>query len=179
MLFTGHGDSGYTRVIGGPSLLKCDARLEALGALDEAQAHLGLVRAMIAGSIWAESVRMVQSDLQLLMAECATAPGTHGCIPGQYITDEHVNRLECEMNTWDDSTGGFRSLVIPGDTVLEAQLHLARTAIRRAERRVVALRQDDGISNPTTLIYLNRLSSWVYGLAMMVGASTTTPSVVM
>lgn len=179
MLFTGHGDAGYTSVIGGPSLPKCDTRLEALGALDEAQAHLGLVRAMVTGSPWAESIRMVQSDLQLLMAECATAPAPHGGIPTQYITQEHVNRLEDELTTWDGSTGGFRGLLIPGDSILEAQLHLARTAIRRAERRVVALRQDDGIANAIILPYLNRLSSWVYGLAMMVGASAVIPSVVM
>ncbi len=171
MLFTGHGDAGYTSVIGGPSLLKCDTRLEALGALDEAQAHLGLVRAMLADSPWTESIKMVQGDLQLLMAECATAP--HDNASGHYITDAHLHRLEQELDEWDSSTGGFRGLLIPGDSVLEAQLHLARTAIRRAERRVVALRQNDGIANPLILPYLNRLSSWVYGLAMMVGTVVT------
>jgi cob(I)alamin adenosyltransferase len=172
MLFTGHGDAGYTSVIGGPSLLKCDARLEALGALDEAQAHLGLVRAMLVDSPWTESIKAVQSDLQLLMAECATSPAPHG-VPGQYITGDHMARLERELAEWDSSTGGFTGLLIPGDSVLEAQLHLARTAIRRAERRVVALQQNDGIASPLILPYLNRLSSWVYGLALMVGAVAT------
>jgi cob(I)alamin adenosyltransferase len=169
MLFTGHGDSGYTSVIGGPSLPKCDTRLEAIGALDEAQAHLGLVRAMLSGSPWSDSVRMIQSDLQLLMAECATPPHSTGS--GQYVTEEHVKRLEDELAVWDDSTGGFQGLLIPGDSVLDAQLHLARTAIRRAERRAVALQQDGGIASPTILPYLNRLSSWIFGLAMMVGTA--------
>lgn len=166
MLFTGHGDAGYTSIIGGPSLLKCDARLEAIGALDEAQAHLGLIRAMLAGSPWTESIRFVQADLQLLMAECATAPTARGDAADPFITEDHVRRLEGELAAWDDCVGGFRGLVTPGDSILDAQLHLARTAIRRAERKVVALHQDGGIANPIILTYLNRLSSWVYGLTM-------------
>jgi len=171
MLYTGHGDLGYTDVIGGPSLLKCDARLEAVGALDEAQAHLGLVRAMLAETPWAESVRLVQADLALLTAECATTPTDDST---RYISETHVTRLECELLSWESaaadapSPGGF---VTPGDSVLDAQLHLARTAIRRAERRAVALHQGGGIENPVLLTYLNRLSSWVYGLAIVVGAS--------
>jgi cob(I)alamin adenosyltransferase len=168
MLFTGHGDLGYTDVIGGPSLLKCDARLEAVGALDEAQAHLGLVRAMLAETAWAEPIRLVQADLALLMAECATTPTGDST---RYISEAHVTRLECELLSWEadaPSPGGF---VTPGDSVLDAQLHLARTAIRRAERRAVALHQSGGIENPVLLTYLNRLSSWVFGLAIVVGAS--------
>ena len=173
MLFTGHGDAGYTSVIGGPSLLKCDTRLEALGALDEAQAHLGLVRAMLADSPWTESIKSVQSDLQLLMAECATSATPQGNVPVQFITYDDIKRLEDDLTAWDSYTGGFSGLLIPGDSILEAQLHLARTAIRRAERRVVALQQDNGIGNLLVLPYLNRLSSWVYGLALMVGAVVT------
>ena len=173
MLFTGHGDEGYTSVIGGSSLLKCDARLEALGALDEAQAHLGLVRAMVAGCGWAESIKMVQSDLQLLMAECATPSGSFSC--ERYVTSAHVTRLEQELTEWDERTGGFGGLLIPGDSVLEAQLHLARTAIRRAERRVVALQQSECAANPNILPYLNRLSSWVYGLTIMAGDCAASP----
>lgn len=175
MLFTGHGDEGYTSVIGGSSLLKCDARLEALGALDEAQAHLGLIRAMVAGCPWTgkEKIKMVQSDLQLLMAECATPSGSDSC--ERYVTAAHVTRLEQELTEWDEYTGGFGGLLIPGDSVLEAQLHLARTAIRRAERRVVALQQNECAANPNILPYLNRLSSWVYGLTMIVGACAASP----
>lgn len=166
MLFTGHGDAGYTRIIGGPSLLKCDARLEAIGALDEAQAHLGLIRAMLKGSPWTQPIRFVQSDLHLLTAECATAQTARGDAPAPLITEDHVRRLEGELAAWDDCAGGLRGFVTPGDSILDAHLHLARTAIRRAERKVVALHHDGGIANPTILTYLNRLSSWVYGLTM-------------
>lgn len=171
MLFTRHGDAGYTDVIGNTSLLKCDARLEALGALDEAQAHLGLIRAILKDSPWIEPIKAVQVDLHLLMAECATIPVASA--NWQYITEDHIRRLEEELVKWDGMTGGFHGLVIPGDSVLDAQLHLARTAIRQAERRVVALQQDNGIASPLVVPYLNRLSSWIYGLTMVVGAVTT------
>lgn len=174
MLFTGYGDSGYTSVIGGPSLLKCDVRLEALGALDEAQAHLGLARALLAGNSPSESLRRVQSDLHLLMADCATVPLSP--ISGSYLTDEHVRHLEADIACWEEAMGGFRGLMIPGDTVLGAHLHIARTAIRRAERQVVALQQDGGISGPAILTYLNRLSSWVYALAVIAESDTPLPS---
>ena len=165
MLFTGCGDSGYTSVIGGPSLLKCDVRLEALGALDEAQAHLGLARALLAGNPSAESLKRVQADLHLLMADCATVP-LHPA-SGAYLTEEHVRYLEADLACWEAAMDGPRGLMMPGDTVLGAHLHIARTAIRRAERQVVALQQNGGIRGTTVLTYLNRLSSWVYALAVM------------
>lgn len=172
MLFTGYGDEGYTRVIGGPSLLKCDVRLEALGALDEAQAHLGLARALLADNPSANCLKRVQSDLHLLMADCATVP--HGDSAGSYLTEDHVKHLEVDLACWEETVGGSRGLTIPGDTVLGAHLHLARTAIRRAERQVVALHQGGGISGPTILTYLNRLSSWVYALALTAESSVVT-----
>lgn len=170
MLFTRHGDLGYTEVIGGPALLKCDARLECVGALDEAQAHLGLVRAMLSETAWAGPIKLVQADLQLLTAECATTPTGD---TARFITDAHVSRLESELLAWEAGNLCPSGFVTPGDSVLDAQLHLARTAIRRAERRAVALHQSGGISNPVLLTYLNRLSSWVFGLSIVVGASRT------
>jgi cob(I)alamin adenosyltransferase len=163
MLFTGYGDGGYTSVIGGPSLLKCDVRLEALGALDEAQAHLGLARALAVNPA-ADCLKRVQSDLHLLMADCATV---HSDRANARLGQEHVVRLEAELASWEEILGGFHGLSIPGDTLLGAHLHVARTAIRRAERQAVALHQDGGIGSEVILTYLNRLSSWVYALAMM------------
>lgn len=184
MLFTGQGDAGYTSVIGGASLLKCDVRLEALGALDEAQAHLGLARAL-ASSPTADSLKRVQSDLRLLMADCATVHSGDTAIgdvsrppsaPRSYLTEQHVMRLEDELASWEKSLGGFHQLTIPGDTLLGAHLHVARTAIRRAERQAVALDQTGGIDSPTALAYLNRLSSWVYALATIAESQDTLPA---
>ncbi len=166
MLYTGHGDAGYTHVIGGPSLLKCDARVEALGALDEAQAHLGLARALLLGSPRAADIARVQADLRLLMADIAVVSGAPG-----FLTPVHLQALEDDLRAWEGDAGGFRGFVAPGETVPGAHLHLARTVIRRAERQIVALAQAEGEAPPLILRYLNRLSSWVYALCLLVDAA--------
>jgi len=166
MLYTGHGDAGYTHVIGGPTLLKCDARVEALGALDEAQAHLGLARALLTGTPWVVPIGRVQATLRLVMADIATvADGDHAA---PYLSTDHLQALEDDLTVWDVRTGGFGGLVAPGDSVPGAHLHLARTVIRRAERKIVALSQSGHRVHQLTLSYLNRLSSWVYALCLLV-----------
>jgi cob(I)alamin adenosyltransferase len=165
MLYTGHGDGGFTNLIGGPPLPKCDRRLEAIGALDEAQASLGLARALLAESPWPAAIARVQADLRLLMAELASPQA-----PGAWLTDEHLARLEADLRAWDV---GFRGFITPGDSVGGAHLHIARTVIRRAERQVVGLAQaGDGVP-PLVVQYLNRLSSWIYALALCVDADDT------
>ena len=160
MFFTGRGDLGITSVIGGPALPKCNVRLEALGALDEAQSYLGLARSLLLHTSFAEPILRVQHDLTLLMTECAMA--SRG---DPLITDKHTARLEKDMALWKESAGGFRGFTVSGDTIAGAHIHFARTVIRRAERRVVALLQSGGQVSPEMLAYLNRLSSWAYMLA--------------
>ena len=172
MLYTGHGDAGYTHVIGGDSLPKSDARLEALGALDEAQAHLGLARALLTGTQWHSSIMRVQADLRLLMGDIATVTSRTA-----YLTNDHLQALESDLQAWDALTGGFTGFTAPGNTVSGAHLHLARTVIRRAERKIVALFQGGNSVNSLTLTYLNRLSSWVYALCLLVDSPTLTEAV--
>ena len=172
MLYTGHGDAGFTRVIGGSPLPKSDARMEALGALDEAQAHLGLARALLAGTPWSAPIQRVLMDLRLAMADIATMAGGT-C----YLTITHLQTLEDDLCAWDALTGGFPGLITPGGTVPGAHLHLARTVIRRAERKIVALAQSGADIHPLMLIYLNRLSSWVYALCLLVDSPTPTEAV--
>lgn len=176
MLFTGNGDAGYTKIIGGISLPKDDPRLEIIGALDETQAHLGLARALLNDTQWADPIKRVQADLYLLMTECAAIP-REGII-GLFITQDHVSQLEDDLTLWEALIGGSNGFVTPGDTVLDAHLHLARAIIRRVERQVIALQHTDGIVNRITTTYLNRLSSWIYTLAIVTRPAKSTPKVI-
>ncbi|OPZ85747.1 MAG: Cob(I)yrinic acid a,c-diamide adenosyltransferase [bacterium ADurb.Bin429] len=162
MLYTGQGDGGFTRLIGGAALPKCDRRLETIGALDEAQAHLGLARASFHATAWAIAISRVQADLRLLMAELA-APGTAGA----FLEEAHTERLEADLHVWDAPFQGFIS---PGEGMGSAHLHVARTVIRRAERQAVGLAQAGEPVNPRVITYLNRLSSWLFALALQVDA---------
>ena len=106
----------------------------------------------------------MQADLRLLMADIASV--SHH--DAQYLTHEHLNSLEGDLRAWECRTGGFAGFITPGDTVPGAHLHIARTVIRRAERQIVALFQDEQAIAALTLTYLNRLSSWVYALTLLV-----------
>lgn len=176
MLFTGNGDTGYTKIIGGISLPKDDPRLEIIGALDEAQAHLGLARSLLNGTQWADPIKRVQADLCLLMTECAAIPRED--FIGFFTTQNHINQLEDDLESWEMYIGSPSGFVMPGDTILDAHLHLARTIIRRVERQVIALQHADGITNRITTAYLNRLSSWIYTLAIVTRPAKNTAKTV-
>ncbi len=170
MRYTGTGDSGYTNVIGGPKISKCDIRLETLGTLDETQAQLGVARAMLGETPFADCLLRVQQDLHLLMAECATVAGTGAS--ATYLTPEHLARMEDELSQWQTLSSGFAGFTMPGETIPGAQLHVARTVARRAERCVAALYQGQEAEHPLLLCYINRLSSWLYTLAQLVENDT-------
>jgi cob(I)alamin adenosyltransferase len=176
MLYTGNGDAGYTKIIGGISLPKDDPRLEIIGALDEAQAHLGLARALLNGTQWVDPINRVQADLRLLMTECAAIPKEG--FAGLFITQNHITQLEDDLKSWETLINGSNGFMTPGDTVLDAHLHLARTIVRKVERQVVSLQRADGIVNRITTTYLNRLSSWIYTLAILTRPAKNTQKAV-
>jgi cob(I)alamin adenosyltransferase len=166
MLYTRQGDAGYTNVIGGPALPKCNARLEVLGALDEVQAHLGVARAHLDATPWITPVQRVQHELRLLMAEVATVARQEGA--PHYLAPALLHHLEDDLQRWELEVGGFTGFLLPGATMAGAHLHLARTVIRRAERHAVALHESGEALPLLVLTYLNRLSSWAYVLALLV-----------
>ena len=168
-LYTGKGDDGTTGLLFGGRVAKDDVRPEAYGTVDEAQAAIGLARAATerGGELDALLVRL-EHDLYVLMAELATAPeNQHKLTPGQSsVTAEMVSHLEA---TTDDLGGRFAfptEFVVPGQNELSARLDVARTVVRRAERRAVAV---DG-PGPHVVPYLNRLSSLLWTAARWVEA---------
>jgi cob(I)alamin adenosyltransferase len=174
-LYTGKGDDGTTGLFFGGRVPKDDARPEAYGTVDEAQAAIGLARAAVErGNELDELLVGVERDLYILMAELATAPQNHHkLVAGQTaITDEMVERLGALT---DDIGGRFEfptEFVVPGQTELAARLDVARTVVRRAERRTVGIAGDTSHVVP----YLNRLSSLLWTVARWVEADDTLPS---
>lgn len=174
-LYTGKGDDGTTGLLFGGRVPKDDARPDAFGAVDEAQAAIGLARAATerGGEIDSWLVD-VERHLYVLMAELATAPENRSKLAAgtTLVTAEMVDLLS---STTDDVGRRFpfpTEFVIPGQTELAARLDVARTVVRRAERRVVGVADDDSQAVP----YLNRLSSLLWTLARWVEADETLPS---
>ncbi|HVB59728.1 MAG: cob(I)yrinic acid a,c-diamide adenosyltransferase [Ktedonobacteraceae bacterium] len=161
---TGTGDTGYTGLIGAERVAKYDPRPDTFGTVDEATSALGLARAATTDPKVKDIIYQIQQELYLLMGELATPPENYEKM-GLRMTVEHVERLEKVEETLKQEVEIPNKFIIPGDTFDGAALDLARTVIRRAERKAVKLLHDGVIENREVVRYLNRLSDLVFILA--------------
>jgi cob(I)alamin adenosyltransferase len=164
-IYTRKGDDGTTGLWYGGRVPKSGGRPEAYGAVDEAASALGLCRAACGpdqAEVHADILR-IQTELFVAGAELATAPeAAHRLEPGvSQVTQEMVDRLEADIDRYMARVELPPKFVIPGGTELSARLDVARTLVRRAERRVVDLQ----LERDTVLTYLNRASDAVYAMA--------------
>jgi cob(I)alamin adenosyltransferase len=168
-IYTRKGDDGTTSLWYGGRVAKTDARTEAYGAIDEAGAALGVARSLCGpddGELAADILRL-QRELFVAGAELATAPDAEGRLQEgiSEIDDQMVSALEPVIDRYMDRVDLPPKFVISGGTTLSAQLDVARTVIRRAERRVVALKEGDQLASGAVLRYLNRASDLVFAMA--------------
>lgn len=168
-IYTRKGDNGTTSLWYGGRVPKSDARTEAYGALDEACAALGVARSLC-GPDQAElatDVLSLQRELFVAGAELATAPEAADRLEDgvSRVTDEMGEALEPLVDSYMERVELPPKFVIPGGTSLSAQLDLARTMIRRAERRVVALKEAGGLASEAVLRFLNRASDLAFAMA--------------
>jgi cob(I)alamin adenosyltransferase len=168
-IYTKKGDDGTTSLWYGGRVPKSDARTDAYGAVDEAGSALGVARSLCAPDQdeIARDVLRVQNELFVAGAELATAPEAADRLEDgvSRVTDGMVDALDAEIDRYMDRVSLPPKFVIPGGTQLSAQLDLARAILRRAERRTVALRDEQGLASETVLRYLNRASDLVYAMA--------------
>ena len=164
-VYTKTGDKGETSLLSRQRVAKDHIRVEGYGTVDEANAVMGLARALLASSRWAEMLADIQRQLVLLNADLATDGSPPG---GQWrLTEGHVAALEARIDSLEQVRIPQKYFVTPGDCPASAALDLARTVVRRAERCVVRLKQNSSVSE-TVLIYLNRLSDLLFVLARCV-----------
>jgi len=163
-IYTRAGDQGSTGLLGEGRVPKYDLRIEALGALDEATAALGLARASTCAPQSEALILQAQRDLYSLMAEVGATPENAATF--RSIDAARVEWLETQTDALGESTPMPREFIIPGENPASAALSLARTVVRRAERRVVELFHQGGLENPHLLAYLNRLSSLCFMLEL-------------
>ena len=156
------GDDGYTGVLGEGRLPKSHPRLEAIGTIDEASAALGLVRAVSQSPQTAELLLAIQRDLYTLMAEVAASP--ENAPRFQIINADRISWLEQQIDLISTTVELPREFTVSGNTIPGAALNLARTIVRRAERRLAELLHQGEIENADLLRYINRLSSLCYVL---------------
>jgi cob(I)alamin adenosyltransferase len=168
-IYTKKGDDGSTSLWYGGRVPKHDARTEAYGSIDEANSALGVARALCAENErdLRDTILSLQQELFVAGAELATAPEASGRLEDgiSRVTDGMVEALEVDIDRFMRRVDLPPQFVIPGGTELSAALDVARTAIRRAERRVVHLRDTEGLASEAVLRYLNRASDLAFALA--------------
>lgn len=168
-IYTRTGDDGTTGLADGSRRAKHDLRIEAYGAVDEANAAIGVVRLHATGPDDAMLMR-IQNDLFDLGADLAT-PGADFA-PSEMvlrIVAPQISRLEQEIDTMNAALAPLTSFVLPAGTPAAAHLHVARTTVRRAERIAVAAAEHEPI-NPQAIAYLNRLSDHLFVMSRAINA---------
>jgi cob(I)alamin adenosyltransferase len=166
-IYTKTGDDGLTGLLGSGRVPKDDVRVAAYGTVDELNAALGVARAMGLDTPADELVAVLQDELFVLGSALAD-PSPQG--PFHHaITPQHVERLESSIDRLEAELEPLSQFILPGGALPAAQLHLARTVCRRAERLAVKLaRQPDEDVPKTVIVYLNRLSDLLFVLARAV-----------
>jgi cob(I)alamin adenosyltransferase len=166
-IVTKGGDQGETGLLYGGRVRKTDSRTEAYGTVDEAISALGLARAQVKDRARAATILRVQEELFTVGAELATDRDEYDKLRRHFlvITPEHTQRVEAEVDALEAAVPLPDAFVVPGGSVAGGALDLARSVIRRAERRIVALRERGQLANPELLRYVNRLSDLVFMLA--------------
>lgn len=170
-IYTRTGDNGTTGLVDGSRRSKADARMHAIGEVDEANSALGIAIAALergGGAAHVAGLRRIQNDLFDLGADIAT-PG-EDFEPGEMtlrIVQSQVDWLEGAIDAANEQLDPLTSFILPGGSEAGAALHLARAISRRAERALVSAAAYETI-NPLATTYLNRLSDYLFVLCRLV-----------
>lgn len=164
--FNKKGDEGETSLLFGDRVAKSDPRCEAYGTIDEAVSFLGLARHFCRPEV-KEIILSLQQELFTVGAELATPAEHYSKLvkKGKTVTPQMVQRLENRIEEFEGKVKMPEAFVIPGASAGSAALDFARTIVRRAERRVVALKEAGTVKNDEILKYLNRLADLIFTLA--------------
>jgi cob(I)alamin adenosyltransferase len=170
-IYTRTGDDGSTGLGDGSRTPKDSVRVEAYGTVDEANSAIGVV---LSHPTVPESIRDSLTEIQHDLFEL----GGELCIPGHgAITDAAVDRLEQELDAHNESLPALRDFILPGGGPAAAACHLARTIVRRAERRTKTLADSEAV-RPEALRYLNRLSDLLFVFARVIARSESGKEVI-
>ncbi len=172
-IYTRTGDDGTTGLLGAGRVPKSDPRVEAYGSVDELNAVLGVARALDAERRLDTELGSIQSTLFRVGAELATTDSR--MLEGlERVSDADIATLESWIDRLEADLSPLKNFILPGGTPCAAELHLARTVCRRAERRLVALAAREAVE-PRLGRYLNRLADLLFVMARWTNRRAGTP----
>lgn len=165
-IYTRTGDKGTTRIHGGERVPKDDIRIEANGCLDELNALIGVVRSLLEPEHeWNGLLYDIQRNLMVVMSLVATPSAIRHNNPNT-LDENIVTDIEHKLDEFSSEVEELGFFILPGGTVVSAQLQLARTVARRAERRLWTLNRKDAVPEDI-LKYVNRLSDLFFVMAKL------------
>lgn len=167
-IYTRRGDDGRTDLRSGERVSKTSRRIEAYGNVDEANARVGRAVTLV-GDDHEDLLETLEEAQNVLFKAQADLANTDKDEDDPHITGDDVERVEEEIDEYDEELEPLENFILPGGTPAGAALHEARTVVRRAERRVVALDEEEGNTGEVQ-DYLNRLSDLLFVLARVVNA---------
>lgn len=163
-IYTKTGDEGMTGLFAGPRVSKDSARIRSYGEVDELNAVLGVARATDLPQELDDILNRVQHSLFAIGAELATPDPEANHL--KWDGSESIDKIENAIDRLEATLAPLKNFILPGGTAAAAALHLARTTCRRAEREIVSLMRDPGVSDLSQIIiYLNRLSDLLFVMA--------------
>lgn len=172
-IYTRTGDEGETSLFSGGRVRKDHLRVEAYGTIDELNSMLGLARAEALPEIAQQWLERVQNELFVIGADLAT-PMDSSPAWLKRLTMETIEPLENEIDELTLELPPIKNFILPGGTRAAATIHVARTVCRRAERLSVSLAAEEPV-NPAIVVYLNRLSDWLFTLARWINLRAGEP----
>jgi len=181
-IYTKTGDKGKTSLFGGTRVPKYDLRIEAYGTIDELNANIGLIKDQDIDTHSSNMLLKIQNELFTLGAMLATPPEKETLKSGkerlniEKINNEKIELLETEMDTMNESLPPMTHFILPGGHTTVSYCHIARCICRRAERITTQLSDESNI-NPQILMYLNRLSDYLFVLARKLTLDTNTEEI--
>jgi cob(I)alamin adenosyltransferase len=169
-IYTKTGDAGETSLFGGTRVKKYNIRIEAYGTTDELNSHIGLIRDQKIDSHTFESLIKIQNEIFTIGAMLATPPDKEKLKSGKdrlkipKINEKDILFLEKEIDKMNEKLSPMKSFILPGGNTTVSFCHIARCVCRRAERIVVELNDNEYV-NQNIIVYLNRLSDYLFVLA--------------
>ncbi len=162
-LYTKKGDKGNTDLLRGSIARKDSLKVDSYGSVDEASAFIGVARYYSKNKIIKERLKEIQNKLLVLGGYLASDDKGKEMLKGQ-ITEEEIKKLENYIDEYNQKLPAMFQFVLPGDEEVSSHFHVARTVVRRAERRIVSLSREEDL-DPLMQKYMNRLSDLMFVLA--------------
>ena len=176
-IYTKTGDKGKTSLLGGTKVSKSNLRIETYGTVDELNSYIGVVSDLITDEYSKSTLKEIQDRLFTIGSSLACDPIKEPLMKIPDLKEQDVALLEKEIDSMTEKLPPMKNFILPGGHVAVSTTHVARCVCRRAERLCVNMQEHEMFVEPLIIIYLNRLSDYLFVLARFVAQLLHAPEI--